>query len=373
MPLSGTFDTIQLCDVLQWIQNAARSGILDVSVELEDSFLVIQDGALAAFGSYDPLRLDLGQVLVARGLITEDQLAEVQRSSGEPGGLEPLAQLEACGIDRDTLRRVQTEHALECVLDMFLHEEGSFHFSSGGGAEGFLPPPDIPRSSYLAEPIPLQEILFEGMRRLDEWRRLLEVFPNSYVLVHALEGDCDNPAWRELHRAGEPISVGALCLRVGGSRFGVYRALYQGYQQGRIGIDRQTVAAPDTTSASASHLLEQARVLLDEQQFEEARAVLSTAANLDPDNQEARRLLRELRAAQIGSLVERIPPHRVPVLAVSRADLQDLRLPPREAYLASRLDGRLDVASLLMTTPLGELAILRILAKFLHAGIAKLR
>ncbi len=84
-------------------------------------------------------------------------------------------------------------------------------------------------------------------------------------------------------------------------------------------------------------------------------------------------MLSELRATQLASLYQLVPPHRVPELALDTDALADLDLTPRENYLASRLDGRWDVASLVVATPLSELDTLRTLKKFLHAGIARLR
>ena len=42
MPLSGTFDTMQLTDVIQWLHSTRQSGTLTVSVDLEDTHLVFK-------------------------------------------------------------------------------------------------------------------------------------------------------------------------------------------------------------------------------------------------------------------------------------------------------------------------------------------
>jgi hypothetical protein len=83
--------------------------------------------------------------------------------------------------------------------------------------------------------------------------------------------------------------------------------------------------------------------------------------------------MKRLRQAQLAYLYEQVPPHKVPVLAVSRGTLGALKLSPKENYLVSRLDGKWDVATLVVATPLGELETLRMLKKLLHAQIARLR
>jgi len=172
-----------------------------------------------------------------------------------------------------------------------------------------------------------------------------------------------------------PMSVGELCLRLGGSRFHVYKQLFDGFNQGLIAADRITAeaGASGDRHGTSNMLLDNARLLISERQFDEAREVVSTALNLDPDNLEARTLIRDLRRAQLEHLYQQFPPHKVPVRAVAQKRLDRYGLTPRETYLLSRLDGRWDVGSLVVATPLGELETLRILGKFFHAGIVKFK
>jgi len=372
MPLSGTFETMQLTDVIQWIHATSQSGTLTLSVDLEDTHLIFEQGEVVAVGTEDPLRLDLGQTLVARGVIDEEQLAHaLRRSEGDRTVVDVLVQSGA--LDADDVGRYQMEHIFDYALDLFLHEDGSFLFSHAASSHQLLFPTEFPAENLLEHPISTQQLLMDAMRQLDEWQRIQAVFPNPYVIVHALEGTSDNRVWKELHRAGGLLSVGELTLRVGRSRFFVHKLLYEAYQSGLVAIDEQSSMPADATrDEPLEMLLRNARILLGEHQHEEARQVLATALNVEPNNREARTLLGELRGAHLASLYQLVPPHRVPVLALAPDALADLDLTPRERYLASRLDGRWDVASLVVATPLSELDTLRTLKKFLHAGIARL-
>jgi hypothetical protein len=371
MPLSGTFDTMELPDLLQWIGTSAKTGTLTVSVETEDTYLVFQEGKLMAVGSSDPIRLDFGQVLLARGIITEEQLQSELKASQRGESLADLLVKEGW-VSEQVIAQVQADHAFESVLDLMFVEEGSFHFSSGTTVSGLDQPLEVLPSNYLKKPLSTREIVFEGMRRLDEWNRIQKVFPNSYVLVKALNGESENPVWKELRKINEPISVGDLCLRMGGNRFSVYQKLFEVYSVGLIALDLMPVTDNEQTRlGTADMLCQNARVFVEEEQYDEAKTILSTAVNLDPNHQEARKLLREIRGQQLAYLYQQIPPHRVPLLAVDREELAEFQLNPRETYLVSRLSGRLDVATMVVSTPLGELETLRILRKFLHAGIIK--
>ena len=370
MSLSGTFDTMQLPDVLQWIHSTQRSGTLIVTAELNETYLVFAGGDLLAVGSDNPALLNVGQQLLAEGLVSEEQLETAAVEHG--GELSLLDALRAQGVvDGAEAVRVQEELAANAVLELFFVEEGTFHFSDGAAA-GLLSSDEIPAGIELPRPLASSRLIFDGMRRLDEWNRVRQIFPSSYVVVEASPGDTDNPVWRQLLFLGEPISVGELCLHVGGSRFFVYRKLFEAYHQGLILIDASAPAGPTGGDAgTADMLVNSARLMIEERQFDEARTLLVTAANLDPDNGETRSALRRLRREHKAYLYQQVQPYWIPRQAVPRAQLAQLSLSPREQYLISRLKSGLDVSTLIVATPLGEMETLRILHKLKHAGLVE--
>lgn len=370
MPLSGTLDTMPLTDLLQWLHSSDADGTLTVSLDMEDTFIVFKKGDVAGLGSDDPLRWDVGQLLLARNLLDEETLRSAVRATKEGEDLEETLARKKI-IPSDEIEEAALDHGYKTILDMFFDEEGSFYFSTVSGSQGLLAESICPHVRFFREPISSQTILMEGVKRMDEWGQIQEIFPSPYVVVHGMRSSNDNKIAKKLVEIGEPISLIELCLSLPGlSRFNIYRQLYKGYQQGLIGLDPATAGPGRTFSMGpTSSLLENAKVLLKHHQFDEARAVLSTTINLDPGNTEARHLLRELRASQLEHLYKKIPPHKVPKLLVERTQLASYGLTSQERYLASRLDGKWDVATLVVITPLGELKTLRALGKFLHAGI----
>jgi hypothetical protein len=101
--------------------------------------------------------------------------------------------------------------------------------------------------------------------------------------------------------------------------------------------------------------------------------VISTALGLDPENPEARRLTRELRQRHLAHLRRQVPRERIPEMKASRGELKELDLSPKETYVACRVDGQMDVATLMVATPLGEMELLTILRKLHHAGLIDLK
>jgi len=372
MPLFGTFDTMQLSDLAQWIAEAKHTGALFITVDADETYLVFRDGDITAVGTGGPLRMDVGQILLARRIVTDAQLAAAVAAAGRERSAADVL-VERGIVKRERVEEITRDHAFTAVLDLFFHEEGSFHFSCAVDA-GPMALDDSPLTYKLERPIGTKKLALEAMRRLDDWGRIRTVLPSNLTVVYARDGESSSDVWRVLREYGGPIAIGDLCLRLRRSRFTVYKELFDLHATGLVGVDPMALVVDSTGGQGpVGVLVDNARTLLDEEQFDEAREVLSTALSLEPENREARDLMKRLRRAQLAYLYEQIPPHKVPVLAVTRGTLGSLKLTPKENYLVSRLDGKWDVATLVVATPLGELETLRMLKKLLHAQIARLR
>src|SRR5262249_49649587 len=145
----------------------------------------------------------------------------------------------------EQLERGLSVYARRVVLGIFLWKEGHFHFHDGGPSLLGL---NFADTLLLDQPIPIRPLLLEGMRRLDEWQRIVEVFPNDYCQVHALGTDPTLPTLMELHRGGEPVAMGQLWAR-GGDRYQVYEELFHAWSKGLLAVDTQ---APITPGVAAS-------------------------------------------------------------------------------------------------------------------------
>ncbi|MSP61459.1 MAG: DUF4388 domain-containing protein [Myxococcales bacterium] len=368
MPLAGTFSTMPLPDVLQWLHDSRRTGWLSVSLEFEERFLRVEGGQITAVASDDARSLDLGPTLLALGLLDPPRLARARLAAERTG--RPLAEVaQEEGVDPERLDQAIAEHARRALLGLFLWREGRFHFSEGavfvdggdGGARG--------GQLTLACPIDLREVLMEGIRRLDEWQRIVAVFPSDYCQVHAL-GHADGlPILDELLALGEPVALGELWARQGADRYQVYEELFQAWRRGLLAVDAQ-VQSPAEPSAESpvDALVRSAGVLIGERQYEEAAPLLHSALDLDPFRQGARDLQHRARDEQLAELYQLIPPYHVPVLAVPRERLARLNLDRRERAIAGRINGRWDVGALVVLTPIGELETMRALKKLIHLG-----
>jgi hypothetical protein len=371
--LSGTFATMPFADLLQWISDARRSGTLQISLEYEDRYLRFVDGSIAGYGSDDPMARDLGRLCLLRGLCDEEAIlgaVEQQRQSHMPLG-DVLVSSGA--VSHEKLEEAVRGHVEETVLGLFLWPEGRFNYRHELAPEDvaqFMPP-----EYELHDPIPTRAILMEGMRRLDEWTRIVKVLPSDDVQLHALGPDPELPLLEEIAAHPEPPTLGQLLAEQGDSRFAICTQLFRAFEKGLIAVE---AASPEATaralktargSTTVAHLVQAARAMIDEGQHDEAAALLRSALAVDPFRAEARELLKRSREQQLAALYAQLPAENVPRVAKPATALRTLPLSTRERRVLSQINGRWDVGALALTTGVGELETLRALRRLVHAGV----
>jgi hypothetical protein len=374
MPLSGTFSTMPFADLLQWLGDSRRSGTLSVTLEFEERLIRFDEGVISAYGTDDPMARDIGRLCLERCLIKEQALVDALTAQAESH--MPLADvLVARGVvDAEALDRAVRKHVEETVISLFLWPEGRFVF-----VEAHQVPPDLaqwmPPEYELADPLDTREILMEGMRRLDEWTRIVQILPSDEAQVVALGPADDLPILEHIAAHHEPPTLGELLAEEGDSRSHICEQLFRAFERGLVAFETGRERRPQRTGRGATtveHLVKAADALVDEGQHEEAATLLRSAVAMDPFRADARALIQRCRQGQLAALYQAMPRQRVPVAAVPLAALRDARLFPRERKVLEHVNGRWDVAALALTTALGELETLRALRRLIHAGVVKL-
>jgi hypothetical protein len=352
MPLSGTFSTMPFADLLQWLADARRSGTLAIALEVEERYLrfeegrkrglVDEPGLLAAITKQTESHMPLSDVLVASG-----------------------------AVDGDALEGAVSAHVEETVLSLFLWPEGRFTFNEAAGPEAveWMPP-----EYHLHEAIDVRGILMEGMRRLDEWNRIVKVLPSDDVQLHALGPSADLPILEDIAAHPEPPTLETLLAEQGDSRYMICEQLVRAFERGLLAVEagrepsKESAARRGTT---VSHLVRAGEALLAEEQHDEAATLLRSALGIDPLRSDARALLRQVRDAQLRELYQSLPPHAVPRAAGPGRPHMEV-LSPRERKVLAQINGRWDVAALAVTTAIGELETLRALRTLVRAGVVRL-
>ncbi|MBA3943669.1 MAG: DUF4388 domain-containing protein [Herpetosiphonaceae bacterium] len=180
MPLVGNLRDFALHDFLYLVDRGYKTGSLLLRRPNDEAALFFEHGKLiAVIRSHQHERL--GAMLVRMGKITLEQsaLALWAQQSGDP---QPLGQLL---VEQDVISETEIQACIqrqieETVYELFAWPEGEFKFEAGVK-------PALDQVQALI-PMPVEHLIMEGVRRIDEMTRLRERIPSNEMLVVFTDG-----------------------------------------------------------------------------------------------------------------------------------------------------------------------------------------
>ncbi len=329
--LQGDLATFPLPDLLQWLDHSRRSGVLDT------------DAAGA------PLWLE----------VHDRRIVRAARPPVAPGGLGALAGWRPS----EAPEALAPEACADRIVDLFL-----------APAQGRFTWIDDPAGFDDGVPLDLGlgQTTLEGVRRLDEWPDLDRRYPSDAAVLRARgAGPARTPGQRALLEAAtRGASLAEARLALGLSRPALLRRVEALRELGLAEVEGVAASADPV-----ARLVAQAQALVAERQFDEAGIVFKALLAADPSDRRVRTLLREAEREQAAALYEELSPVAVPLLAAGAAALdapEPRRLSAADREVASRVNGRWDVAALALASPLREVETLKALRKLVRLGIVRL-
>jgi DNA-binding Lrp family transcriptional regulator len=323
--ISGDLTTMQLADVLQWADQGVARGTLTVETPAGLSWLNVanRDVVMLCF--------------------PPDISAPVRPHGANQAA---LALAHAAAPDR--------------LLDLFLLRAGTFTFVPGEDRDGGIPL----RAS-------IRVLVMEGLRHLDEWPRLSGTYPSENALLtrtDAPESGTLAPIQKAvLLCASSRMSLADARLRLALSRPSLLRRVEELRVMGLISVDGAAAGVDPI-----ARLIHQASALLRAQQFEEAAIVFSSLLAADPSDARVRRLLQDAEREQVAALYQQLDPLAVVHLPDEQA-VKARSLTRTDREVVERINGRWDVASLVLGSPLREVETLRSLRRLQKLGVVELR
>ena len=314
--LSGDLSTMPLSDLLQWADTRQQPTLIIVRSRGHETWLIAESRVVTA-----------GSPPQARGILATD---------GTPGRPGP------------GLRAVTREH----LLDLFLRPNGTFEVRDD------LQPP----TPGVAVELPLQFLVMDGLRILDEWPRLQALYPEDSARLAATDAEPDglDPIQKAIHELSlSAPALGEARLVLGLSRPVLLRRVHAMRSRGLVDVE----GVPHGPDIEAS-VIDQARVLLRERQFREAAHVFRSLLASNPADPRLRRLLEESERMQCDALYDQFSATSV----VSRAqDADDLA--GAELAILDCLQRPRSVAVLVLASPLRELETLLSLSRLSARGV----
>lgn len=367
MSLSGNLKTMDLAELLQWVTLGRKTGTLSFIRNKSKNHIYFKGGQIISSRSNEPTK-QLGHFLLFQGKLTEAQLKRALEVQQQTRHILGRILVQEGFVTSEGVQTALEERTREVIYDLFLWEDGYFHFT----ANGYDP------NELILIQLDMNSIIFEGVRRKDEWSRIRKVFPSNDVILGICPGvDLRSisltPVQRKLlfHISlGKPISE--MILEVHGSEFLVCFALFELQEKGIVEVRQgpKPVAAEETQVSAFS----QGMLLMKNGSYPEAIAAFQEALKLDPQNVEADEQIEIAERAICQDLYARwLPKNKIPYFLVPISSLTSCNLTHQEGFVASRINGAWDIRTIVMLAPLREIEVLQTLDRLIKMNILGLR
>jgi hypothetical protein len=368
--LSGSLETMQLGDLLQWCGTNLKTGTLRLKRGPIEKQLFFSEGRLFSSVSSSP-RETLGQFLIRSGHITEEELFKALIEQDRLN--QPLGQILVAAeiISEDTLEELLQLKTEEAIYDCFLWKEGEFSFEDG----------KLPERIPISLPLDLTGVILEGARRTDEWERIHEVFPSrltTFEVDHetALAADdLTEEDQRVLELVQREKNLAEIALELHAVEFYAASRLLELHERNLIRVRE----SPDEIDyeqqvAELRGKLKTGVSLYNGGDYETALENFESALEVDPQNKYARLFVLKIQRIlqDLENVADEIPLDAVPRLKVTLMALAQLDLDPQEGFVLSRVNGEWDVDSITKICPMGEREVLIIFKRLLDRGLIEL-
>ncbi|MBI4409401.1 MAG: DUF4388 domain-containing protein [Gemmatimonadetes bacterium] len=293
MPIEGSLKELGIQDVLQLLELARKSGVLNVRSErLGDEAVVHFERGEIIFAMRRQSMRRLGQQLLRAGKVTErelDRALELQRQTPERRLAEIL--LEMGSVTEEELERQLRFQLEETVYDVMAWEEGRFRFEERA---------DFARER-VAVRVRVESLLMEGARRIDEWTRLESRVPSvNSVPVLAPVGDegatldLRPDEWEVLAEIDGARDLWQLAADLGRSTFDVAKIIYGLVSTGVVQVQEQAHMPMQEVDAAVREV----ERLLAQGESEAAARLAAELETANPERAELALLTGRALAAQ---------------------------------------------------------------------------
>lgn len=248
MAIEGPLRELGMHDVFQLLELSRKTGVLSITSEVRDNRgTVYFDRGIVIFAEIDSNPHQLGELLISAGKIGEEDLSQA-RGLQQRGDKRKLGEiLVGIGaIVREELERQIIGQVEAIIFELLGWREGHFSFEDG----------DVPElRGRTVVRIPIEALLMEGARRIDEWSRIQRKIPHTGVIPYfqsVTDGeesrlDLLPIEWEVLATVGSESSVAEIARLVNRSDFDVAKIIFGLESAGVLAVRE---AAPIKTKIS---------------------------------------------------------------------------------------------------------------------------
>jgi hypothetical protein len=176
MVLSGTLREFILADVLQLLTQQKITGKLILVSGRNEGYIVFKNGTIvSAVKGQEQFSMKLFYFLTEMRQQSKTKVREVF-SSYEGNLAELTSFIEKKGfLSLVELQSYATNVTIDITCSLFLWTTGNYRFDSMPSVDHLIP---------AGIDIPVENVLMEAMRRIDEWHRMREMISEDTIFVH---------------------------------------------------------------------------------------------------------------------------------------------------------------------------------------------
>jgi hypothetical protein len=368
MSVRGALSTMPAEDVLEWVARKKLSAPITFERRGLVRSLVVEDGVIV-WASSNRRDEQLGVILVRSGLVAERALAESLEARAETGVPLGKVLLMSGLITEIDLVEILATKIRETVTDVLTWNDGAFDV---------VPRTQAPATGVNAQ-LPIEICLTVARRRVARMIEIMGILGADDVTFY-VPPSATPPPPQEDHvvdlaklwaLAGDRHTAADIAAAFAGERYATYDGLAKMVDGGRLVIDRRQRERTN----SAVELAAGARGRLRAGDRAGALAMATQALHQDPSDAEVRKTFTQTERARVAEVARQLlSRHRIPKRLHDMPDhaLPSLGLSEAEIELASRVDGRWDLLSLVRAANTREAEALLAFAHLAELGVVEL-
>lgn len=237
MALVGNLRDFGLSDFLYLVDRGYKTGCLHLTRGDDAASLYFDKGKLVTAGR-NGSHARVTEVLLQRGKLTPQQVEAATAASHNGTPLSSIL-IEQDLISREDLQRTLQQHIEESVYSLFGWPDGEFRFE-----QNQRPNSDAP---IMPVPLSVENLIMEGVRRIDEWGRIKDRIPSTDMVVRFIEQpgekakgvNLSTEEWRVFARINGKHTMAEIAEKTGLGEFDVCRIVYGFLTAGLVEVQKK--------------------------------------------------------------------------------------------------------------------------------------
>ncbi len=176
MSITGNLRTLELAELLQWLSQGTKTGVLLIENDTLQKKIYFDAGKIVFSESNNPYE-HLGSFLIRERLIDEATLARAVKLQESTQILLGKVLVTLGSISEEELHDILRRKTEESIYELFSWEEGDFKFV----------PDEVPGQAGIPLRLEVTNLVLEGLRRLDESRHTGQPMVEDHSGKYSLE------------------------------------------------------------------------------------------------------------------------------------------------------------------------------------------